>query len=530
VIGAALMLGLLSQGLPTDNTVVQLADDEFVRSALLEDLDGDGRRDLLIGSSREGTGKPSRRLQIHLSSTGRNLEGAAFAADPDHVLDVTPDVLSFAVGDVHADPGSEIVLFTSGGAFAWRPRATEEKDSFVLLARSEYLWQLPPLEDLPVWPLGVSDVDADGLDDLVLPTPDGYLVAFQRRAPVGANAGASADFSTRSFLRVAANLLERPSDLSVSGSESSAQAGLSGGRFEIGVRMKSTEGEDRGPLLAVHERLPAPQLVDWDADGDLDVWAQGNEELHVWIQATPGHFDTDPTLRLELPVKLDSTRQLDVSFSSHALQLDEDGRGDCVVFAGDKRSDDVRTQVLVYGRRADQQNEPPLFGAEGLPRQLIVLAGFAGYPDFDDVDGDGLVDLVVGSFRPDLIDQIRSASSKRLDLELYVYLNRGGVFSKRPDLTHKLSVSLEDSGLRFRFLGDITGDGVSELFVRNEPGHVRALYARKRGDDWKMFNKPVWELAVADDALLILEPGLAGQPPELLVVESAQVLHVRFRQ
>ena len=66
--------------------------------------------------------------------------------------------------------------------------------------------------------------------------------------------------------------------------------------------------------------------------------------------------------------------------------------------------------------------------------------------------------------------------------------------------------------------------------MRNDPGVVRALYARKRGDDWNIFDKPVWELAVADDAQLVLEPGLAGQPPELLVVENAQVLHVRFRQ
>ena len=108
--------------------------------------------------------------------------------------------------------------------------------------------------------------------------------------------------------------------------------------------------------------------------------------MHVWVQTSPGHFDTDATLRLELPVKLDTTRQLDVSFSSHALQLDEDGRGDCVVFAGDKRSDKVRTQVLVYGRQADARGRTPLFGPEGLPRQLIVIGGFAGYPDFDDVD------------------------------------------------------------------------------------------------------------------------------------------------
>ena len=525
MITAALLLALSPQGLPTDNTVVQFADDEVVRNALLADLDGDGRRDLVICTSREGEEQPSRRLQIHLTSTAGDLDGAAFHAAPDHVLEVTPDVQAYAVGDVHPDAGSEIVLFTPRGAFAWRPRAKDEKDSFVLLARAEYLWQLAPLRHLPEWPSGVRDVDADGLDDLMLPTPDGYLVAFQRRTA----ASGAADFSSQSFLRVAPNLLERPPSLTVSGSEAGAHSGMSGGRFEFGVQMRRSEGEERGPLLSVHERLPAPQLVDWDADGDLDFWAQGNEQLHVWIQAVPGHFDTDPTLRLELPVKLDTARQLDVSFSSHALQLDEDGQGDCVVFAGDKRSDKVRTQVLVYGRQADAGDRAPLFGPDGLPRQLIVIAGFAGYPDFDDVDGDGLADLVVGSFRPDLIDQIRSASSKRLDLELYVYLNRGGVFSKRPDLTHKLAVSLEDSGLRFRFLGDITGDAVSELFVRDKPGRVRALYARKRGDNWNVFDKPVWELAVDDDADLVLQPGARGQPPELLVVERSQVLHVRFR-
>ena len=83
---------------------------------------------------------------------------------------------------------------------------------------------------------------------------------------------------------------------------------------------------------------------------------------------------------------------------------------DCLpIVAGDRRSDSVRTQGLFFVQDpAAEADAPPLFGNKGRPQDLLVFAGFVADVDFEDIDADGLRDLVVASVRPDLLDQLRS--------------------------------------------------------------------------------------------------------------------------
>ena len=50
--------------------------------------------------------------------------------------------VAFAVADVHPDPGSEVVMLTSKGVWAWRPTAGE-KERAIKLIDCTLLWQLP---------------------------------------------------------------------------------------------------------------------------------------------------------------------------------------------------------------------------------------------------------------------------------------------------------------------------------------------------------------------------------------------------
>src|SRR6185436_1054289 len=143
----------------------------------------------------------------------------------------------------------------------------------------------------------------------------------------------------------------------------------------------------------------------------------------------------------------DRERRLDVSYGSLVADVDGDRRADCVMLAGDKRSDDVRTQVLVYVQAKSGDAASPLFGAKGVPSQLLRIAGFAGSPQLVDVDGDGRRDFVCGAVRVDgALDVARAAGSGTLDAEMYVYRNRGAAFSERPDLVFRVAVKAE--GLR----------------------------------------------------------------------------------
>ena len=493
--------------------------------AALGDVDGDGRMDLIATTRRRGS-RRGRALLIFKSASAR-ASGLSLAGR----LELTPDLVAWAVGDVHPDPGEEIVLFGARGAFAWRTGASDaDPERFVLLAETAFLWQLVDPHQAFVWQYGVRDVDGDGLDDLVLPEPNGYRLALQRRT----RAGVSFDVSP---LNVPGERGQRGAWLAAG----EGSAGWRGSRSSAELRMTISVGAGADddyslpqPLLTVVESTPAPQLIDWDADGDLDVLAQTRSLLHVWEQGAGG-FSDGRRVAFPLPVEADRDRRLDASYSSHTLDINGDGRADCVIFAGDRRSDSVRTQGLIFvqgaGRGDSKQTpEAPLFGPRGRPQDLLVFAGFVAEANFPDFDADGLPDLSVTTVRPDLIDQLRAVSSESIETQVHLYRNRSGRFSPRPDLSWKVALPLKQFRPLVQFVGDVSGDGLSELLVRDAPDRLRLMLVRQpRGrETFEVLDRPLWELQIDKDAQVELWQGGLRPTPEVLVVEPTQVLLVRF--
>ena len=497
-------------------------------SAALADLNGDGRDDLVVSAARRSD--PADRALYLFRSEG--VEGAGGAVRPPgrlgsgRALELALDVTAWAVGDVHADPGEELVLFTARGAFLARPDAPEE-ERFARLVEADFLWQLPDEGPAFLHQTALADLDGDGRLDLLLPEPGGYAAAFQT----------AAGFTDPVRLRVPFEA--RPVGAYVSASD--GRAGWRGERTEVQLGLSHSVGagvddDFRLPavLLTVVDTVPAPQLVDWDADGDLDVLAQTQTGLHVFVQMERAFA---PPASERLPVEADRDRRLDASYSSHALDLNGDRRADCVIFAGDKSRSEVRTQALVFvqgaGRGdAAQTAEAPLFGPRGRPQDLLVFAGFVVRPDFVDVDGDGVLDLVVSGVRPDLIDQLRSISSESLEADLFVYRGSGRGFSRQPDLAYTLNVPLERFEPTARFIGDLTGDGTSELLLRDDPERLRLLMVRApRGGQGAhaVVQRPLYELRIDERARLDLAHRAGSSLPDLLVIERSQVQHVRFR-
>lgn len=524
-----------------------------VEDALAIDLDLDGDADLVIASSRAARGAtgdrgarddkpdraterspaPQRRLELHL----RKKSGPAFASAPDASLDVTPDVVAYGAADVHADPGREILLYGASGVFAWRWRAKEESQRFVKVVECDLLWQVPDPRQLFHWQAGVVDLDGDGLEDIVVPGPWLYAVAFQERAADG-----SRSFGKPTLITFGDDEEVRRSAVDGPRRAEMRQPGSGRRRFsmnldENGLELES-ERVDSGPYLSVDERVPAVQIVDWDGDGALDLVLLSARHLSVFLQQPKRTFGT-VSLRRDSPVPLDRQRALDVSFKAYALDLDGDHRCDCLFFAGDKRSDSPRTQALVFLQTGKPGMESQIFGPaagdkggapEGTPKQLIVLDGFARPLALVDVDGDGRPDLVAGAIKPDLIDEIRTATSERVDTEVYVYRNSGAGFSKRPDLTYKLSLEARQFEYAADFVGDVTGDGVSEFLERADKDRLRLHLVRKGKDGaLTVIDKPIWELAVDEDAKL-LQPVHLGQGFwDLFVVDKERISCASFR-
>ncbi len=478
--------------------------------ALLADVGGEGTLDVVVNGRVKG--KPYARLLLILRP-----EGETALSDPQRI-DLTPDVVAWAVGDVHPDPGAEFVLFTASSAFALRPAAAEG-ERYVRLVACDFLWQLPDPKELLPYPRGVRDVDGDGLDDLVIPEPGGYRIALQRRE------GGAARFSEPRVLRVP----PEPADWEGLGPELAGPAAVRGGSRGSSISFSmslSGENERAGAartLLAMVEAAPAPQLSDWDGDGRLDLLAQSSERLHLWNQPPGAAFAASPSASFPLPVLADRSRRLDASYSAHVIDVDGDRRADCAIFAGDERSSEVRTQMLAFlsGKRAGGADP---FGERGVPQDVLVLAGFVAAADFTDVDGDGLPEMVARTVRPDLIDQLRSAASETIDADLHVYRNQKGRLARRPSLSWRTTFALKSFMPVVDFVGDVTGDGLSELVVRDQPGRVRLLVLRAQRDTWAVVERPLWELSLDEDAELrvLKAPGQARGA--LVVLEPARVV------
>ncbi len=490
-------------------------------SATLADLDGDGAPEILLAVH-----EPEKRFARHLETWRPGADGALARAE---TIALTPDVVAFAHADVRAGGGEELLLFNAGGVFVWRsgPELRPER-----LLACEFLWQTADPELVFEWHEGVRDLDGDGLADLILPEPGGFLIALQRRPRASAGtSGTSADTPGGAAPWGLVSRVRVPPDQDAEHDDDNVETRRDRASFSLQIKTSAPDEESGGPLLSVHERVPAPFWLDWDADADLDLLLQTSRHLHVWLQDANGGFTSAPQHSLTLPVAADSARELDASYSAHAVDLDLDRRADCVIFAGDKRSDDVRTQGLFFTRGAVTEG-PPLFGQEGRPASLLVFAGFVAEPSFRDLDGDGYPELVLETVRPDLIDQIRSTSTESIDADFHVYRNRRGVLARQPELTRRHPVALEDSEQETEFFCDLTGDGLAELFVRDEPEKLQILMLRAQGprekSTWSLLAKPLWELGVAAEARVRLVVPVKGWRPSLFVLESSQVLWVKF--
>ncbi|MBK9384848.1 MAG: VCBS repeat-containing protein [Planctomycetes bacterium] len=500
-------------------TTLQLPEEQRLRGVLAGDIDGDGRSDLVLLAVQKGDSFV-RALRIYL----RRDETAPFRGTPDQEIEVPEDAVAWACGDVHADPGEELLLFTATGAYALRWKASEA-ERFVPLFACDFLWQLPQPRRLHLWQRGLVDLDRDGDLDLWVPEPEGFRLAFQDRDASGVH-----------FHRGAR--LDLPIEARAVKKQGKVRSMRVGGRVQF--RLDSSIF-GISPLLDLKTALPTPSFVDFDGDQDLDVVAQTERHVHVWVQEVQGWRAQEesavvpPTLRFDAPVPMDDERRTDWFYSTRVRDLDQDGRADAVVIYGDQKAEDFRSlaQVFVNGRgngAAAKTAEAPLFGPKGYPDQLLAINGYLVNPRFEDVDGDKHDDFALLSLRFDFSDAMRASGS--LDVDLFLFRGKGGTFSKEPDLAHRLTVKGETmrgggAQMELRFCGDLTGDGVRELLVRDRSEHLAIYWVRSRRGALEVLPQALWEMKLDEDAELLLLDR-TGQRQELAILEEGQLLHVRF--
>ena len=411
-----------------------------LQSIVVQDFNGDGVGDICLLHYEDDARSKDRTLSIFFQRAG---EG--FREEPDQSWVVSERATSLMFADVDGRPGTEILLMVPDGVvyhtcqdgrFDLTPTRLLFLETFFPEAQPDAL----PVLSYP------RDFDGDGRHDLLLPTPEGYRLAFQTAPGV--------------FGRFCA----LPADA----------------RRQVTVE---TVGE-----MVLEQSLARFEVADFDGDGRSDLIAVEGGGLVVYRQQADGTYPAGPTTKFPFTFARDPERadRIEASFL-YFVDINSDGCVDCLVSHTTGEIgvfESVITQIFMfYGRRGGPYPQ--------VPDQIINLPGICLGPVLYDLNGDGRRDLILSSFRTDLLGKAFDALTKKLTVTYYVYLFQAaqGQFSESPDYDRDVDIRTEvvekGGGIpHVHFEGDFDGDGKNDLMMIAGDSKLTVLPRRTEEERW----------------------------------------------
>lgn len=435
----------------------------------LEDMNGDGRLDIVSPGYRPGLG---RELHIYHQQPNGN-----FSPDPQQV-EIKTEIIAVGFADLRSDPGQELVLFANSGIFSLSTTREGYTDNLKLLTQWDYLATIPDLESVR-FVNHLLDINNDGQIDMLVPGDDEYGVflgsgdeQFQRQQV----------FSTVNADLTPIQRRSRRGDLEgqlAINAESGVQIAL---RVETptpfqGFVEQWPNQDEAAALLDDEQWMPTATVAQLNADGLADITYinagdNGLGQMHVHFQDADSGFSADP----------DWSQAFDSSGDLQLTDLDGDGLDDLLRISDEGSDWTVRLYRNQDGQfRLDAPNQVLRFSGYDLRVDIITAAD--GTPAFN-----------ASYYTIPVVDAIRNASINRIQL-----LYRGNspdtdeLFSRRPDSRLEESFSAanvrglaEQMSLRY----DVDGDGRNDALYITENG---TLAARRIDENLQIAAEPFWE-------------------------------------
>ncbi len=401
------------------------------------DFDGDGKIDILNISINSDVNPPERWLAIHYQRNGD------YSESPDVIWPLSDKACALVFGDFLPGGGTEVGFLAEDGVYAypWDAAARRPSPNPVKLLHVRTFFRAPSMRQIPVWQWKM-DLTNDGLDDLIVPLPDGYRVYFQTSPGV---------FGKTSTLE---------SDLP------------RGAERALAVSAYADAPEVSPSQFVSYTELPRLEIVDINGDGLSDLVLIRKGTMTYFLQKEPGVFSSLKPWRVsyEIGTLEDKAKKDTVNLSMiRFVDINADKLADLVVTKIEGQLglfESIKTSIYLHLGTGKGN-----FNAD----KRIVIDGVSIDPEFIDMNGDGKLDVVTSRLRTDLLKQAANSvllGDVTITYEVFQFDPKTNSFMPDPVFEKQIFVrksDLEKTGagaIPLVFIrGDLTGDGRPDMIV-----------------------------------------------------------------